>query len=116
MRRIALLLIFMMLASPAWAMVCAATCAMHDQGMSAMQTSDVAASSNCCHDDANPNNQSLPENSSDCGMATTCQFAASAAVFASPQASLALNDTHFVLIISSAPRSADTPPPFKPPA
>lgn len=116
MRRIAALLIFLMIASPAWAMVCATTCAMDAQDMSAMQTSDVATSDGCCHDDANPSNQSLPEDSSDCGMAATCHFASSAAVFASPQTSLAINDTHFVLIISSAPRSADTPPPFKPPA
>ena len=116
MRRIAALLIFLMIASPAWAMVCATTCAMDAQDMSAMQTSDVATSNSCCHDDASPSKHSLPGDSSDCGMAATCQFAASAAVFASPQASLPIADTLFVLILSSAPRSAESPPPYKPPA
>jgi hypothetical protein len=115
-RRIAALLIFLMIAPPAWAMACATACAMGSQHMSAEQASDTAASACHCHDDANPNAPSPPGGSNDCGMAAACHFASSAALSASPQVALGHHDMHFALAISSAPRSADTPQPYKPPA
>ena len=113
-RRIAVLLIFLMIAPSAWAMACATACTMGAQKMSPEQAADGAASAFCCHDDAAPGHSS--GGVIDCGMAAACHFAASAALSASPQIPFLKNDMPFTLPISAAPRSADTPPPYKPPA
>jgi len=104
-RRIALFMIFMLIAPSIWAMSCAAACATGCAQMGMEQSSNTSGDANPCHDDAG-----------NCSMATTCHFAFSAGLFHSTQAVAAIQDTHFVLPLSSAPHSAESPPPYKPPA
>jgi len=95
----------MLIAPSIWAMSCAAACATGCADMDMAQSSNAANDANPCHDDGG-----------NCSMAATCHFASSVALFHSTQAVAAIQDTHFVLAISSAPRSAESPPPYKPPA
>jgi len=109
-RSIAVLLIFLMIAPAAWAAACASSCAMGAQQMSQMQAADGM---NCYHNDTAPNQAS--DNPNDCAMAAACHFAACAALAPASHVSFSKIDVPFALSIASAPLSADTPPPYKPP-
>lgn len=109
-RSIAVLLIFLTIAPASWAMACASHCAMDSQSMSEAQASGAMA---CHQTDASRNQTS--DNPNDCAMATVCHFAASAALSPAAHVPFSKIDAPFALSIASAPLSAETPPPYKPP-